>query len=132
MLEKAVGKDSVEQYLTGKVPHAVQFPNHLSVKKYKTFVKSELAACLDKGVIKKWTLNRVPQVVNGIKVVDDKPKLQLCLNPMYINSFMEYQPVKYENIQAMMDMLQKEITSYHQTTSQATSRCRCIPACGSM
>lgn len=53
-------------------------------------MKSELAACLDKGVIKKWTLNRAPQVVNGIKVVDAKPKLRKCFNPMYINSFMEY------------------------------------------
>lgn len=40
-------------------------------------------------------------------MVDDKPKLRLCLNPMYINSYMEYQPVKYENIQALMDMVEE-------------------------
>ena len=107
MLGKAVGKGAVEGHLSGKQPHQVQFPNHKSVEKYQGFVRSELEACVDKGVIKKWTLDRLPKVVNGIKVVDDKPKLRLCLNPMYINSYMEYQPVKYENIQALMDMVEK-------------------------
>ncbi len=107
MLGKAVGRGAVEKLLSGKEPHAVQFPNHKSVEKYQDFVRAELEACVDEGVIKKWTLNRLSKVVNGIKVVDDKPKLRLCLNPMYINSYMEYQPVKYENIQALMDMVEE-------------------------
>ena len=53
MLGKAVGKGAVEEHLSGKKPHAVQFPNHKSVEKYQDFVRSELEACVDKGVIKK-------------------------------------------------------------------------------
>ncbi len=59
MLGIAVGKGAVEEHLSGKEPHHVQSPNHKSVEKYKDFVRSELEACVDKGVIKKWTLQRL-------------------------------------------------------------------------
>ena len=109
MLAKAVGKDDVQQYLTGPTPHAVQFPNHKSVDTYARFVQEELESCEKKGVIKKWTLHETPTVVNGLKVVDDKPeKLRLCLVPMYINSFMAYEPVKYEQLQDLVDMVERE------------------------
>ena len=109
MLTKAVGTKEVEQYLTGLTPHAVQFPNHKSVENYSRFVQEELDSCERKGVIKRWTLQKPPTVVNGLKVVDDKPeKLRLCLVPMYINSFMAYEPVKYEQLKDLVDMVEKE------------------------
>lgn len=109
MLSKALGKEDVEQYLTRPTPHAIQFPNHKSVENYARFVQEELESCEKKGVIKKWTLQEPPTVVIGLKVVDDKPeKLRLCLVPMYINSFMAYEPVKYEQLQDLVDMIEKE------------------------
>lgn len=61
-------------------------------------MQKEIESCVKKGGIKKWTLGEPPTVVNGLKVVDDKPKLRLCVNPMHINSFMAYEPVKYEQL----------------------------------
>ena len=44
-------------------------------------------------------------VVNGLKVVDDKPRLRLCINPMYINVFLPYERAKYERLQDVVEMV---------------------------
>lgn len=108
MLGKAVGKESVDEYLTGNTPHPIQFPNHRSVREYEDYVAAELEACMLKGVVKEWKFDKPPRVRCGLKVVDDKlPKLRLCVNPLYINMFMEYEPVKYEKLQDVVDMAEQ-------------------------
>lgn len=55
----------------------MQFPNHKSVEEYEDFVTAELHKCVQKGVVKRWTGTEPPKVVNGLKVVTDKPKKRL-------------------------------------------------------
>ena len=67
---------------------------------------AELAKAEAKGVIVEWPFAEPPKVVNGLKVVEGK-KNRLCINPMYINVFMEYFPVKYEGVQDLVDIIQQ-------------------------
>ena len=61
---------------------------------------TELVKALAEGVIAEWPFPEPPTVVNGLNVVDDKlPKLRLCINPMYINLFLKYEPLKYDRLQ---------------------------------
>ena len=105
MLKKAVGAEQVEQYLEGRTPSNVQFPNHKSAQVHASFVDAELAKAEAKGVIVEWPFAEPPTVINGLKVVEGK-KLRLCINPMYINTFIEHKPVKYEGAQDLVDLLE--------------------------
>lgn len=106
MLSRAVGPSRVDECLSGTAPAEVQFANHVSVQQYADFVHKEIAAAVAKGVVKEWTLEESPVVVNGLKEVDDKlPKLGLCINPMYINLFLHYDRVRYERLQDMVEMV---------------------------
>ncbi len=106
MLAKAVGAEQVVAYLEGITPSRVQFPNHKSAQSHEAFVDAELAKAEAKGVIVEWPFAEPPKVVNGLKVVEGK-KNRLCINPMYINVFMEYFPVKYEGVRDLVDIIQR-------------------------
>ena len=80
---------------------------HRSVADYEEFVTMELAKAVKKGVVKECPFEGRPKVVNGLKVVTDKPKPRLCIAPMYINMFMAYDSVKYERVQDLMDPVQE-------------------------
>ena len=109
MLQRALPRGmSVDAYLEGNKPKAIIFPNHRSTEVYKDFVLEELEGMRQKGVVKEWADVEEPVVVNGLRVVDDKaPKLRLCLNPMYINLFMRYQPVQYERLGEMVQLAEE-------------------------
>lgn len=107
MLSRAVGTDNVSQYLQGSTPTPVQSPNHRSVLTYSDFVGSEITKGIAKGVMAVWPGPDPPTIVNGIKVVDDKfPKLRFCLVPMYINVFLRYEPVTYEWLQDLVNIIE--------------------------
>ncbi|KAL0030847.1 hypothetical protein WJX77_009431 [Trebouxia sp. C0004] len=87
-------------------PSPVQFHNHKSFQTYASFVDTKLDKALAKGIIGEWPFPEPPTVVNGLKVVDDKlPKLRLCINPMYINLFLKYEPLKYDRLQDLTDTI---------------------------
>ncbi|KAL0022738.1 hypothetical protein WJX77_009604 [Trebouxia sp. C0004] len=45
-------------------------------------------------------------MLRQIKRCDDKlPKLRLCINPMYINRFLKYEPLKYDRLQDLIDII---------------------------
>ena len=67
---------------------------------------TELVKALTKGVIAEWPFPEPLTVVTGLNVVAHKlPKLRLCINPMYINLFLKYQPLKYNRLQDLMDII---------------------------
>ena len=105
MLAKAKGSEHVEECLQGREPSQVQFPNPKSAEVYASFVDTEVAKALQKKVVVEWPFQDLPRVICGLKVVDDKPKLRLCINPMYPNVFMEHWPVKYERLLDLVDLL---------------------------
>ncbi len=49
-----------------------------------------------------------PTVVNGLRVVVQPSKLRLCMNPMYINAFIRYQPLRYERLVDLMHYVRPE------------------------
>lgn len=51
MLTKALGPAQVVEFLQGKHPHTVQFPNHKSAQTHAAFVDAELAKAEAKGLI---------------------------------------------------------------------------------
>lgn len=70
------------------------------------FVEAEIAKAEALGLIAKWPFKERPTVVNGIKVVDDKPdKPRMCINPMYLNAFLEHQPLQYEKLQDLINLI---------------------------
>ena len=71
MLQRVVGKDRVEEYLSSKSPLKVQFPNHKSVSQYTDFVEEELEKARAKGVITDWPFEEPSRVINGLKVVEN-------------------------------------------------------------
>ena len=107
MLSKAVGSELAESCLQGKTPAPVHFPNHQSAQTNASFVDAELAKAEAKGVVTEWPFQQPPTVINGLLVVEGK-KPRLCMNPSYINLFMQHLPVKYERLQDLVDLLHSE------------------------
>ena len=59
-------------------------------------------------------------------MVDDKlPKLRLCANPLYINIFMQYKPVKYEKLQDVVDMAEQGDYLISSDDKWGIGRCPC-------
>lgn len=109
MLAKAVGPSNVDAYLQGSKPSRVKFPNHQSAHTYSSFVEAKIAKGISKGVMAEWPFPDPPTVTNGIKVVDTRPdKLRFCINPMYINLFVKHEPVQYEKLQDLQDLIKPE------------------------
>nr|AAM94957.1 reverse transcriptase [Volvox carteri f. nagariensis] len=99
MLRVAAPDCDLDFMMAGDRPRAVQFPNHRSATQHHEFVTAELRKALDRGVIREWPADAPsPTVVNGLRVVEKDGKLRLCINPMYINCFLRYRPVKYERL----------------------------------
>ena len=45
-------------------------------------------------------------MVNGLKLMDDKlPKLRLCMNRVYVQFYMRYLPLQYENFNSLVDIM---------------------------
>ncbi len=105
MLQHA-GKDP-EAMLAGREPQEVQFANHKSAAENAEFVSAEIAKAAKQGAIRRWEGPGQPTVVNGLRVVVKDDKRRLCINPMYINAFMKYRPVKYEQLQDVAGYLQQ-------------------------
>lgn len=100
------GKDP-EAMLAGSEPQEVQFANHKSAAENAEFVSAEIAKAAKQGAIRRWAGPRQPTVINGLRVVVKDDKRRLCINPMYINAFMKYRPVKYEQLQDVAGYLQQ-------------------------
>lgn len=104
----SAGEAAVDSKLGGSMPAAVYFPNHRSASEQSEFVTSELQKALAMGAVQRWDPAwGQPTVVNPIRVVvsEDGAKKRLCINPMYINLFLRYRPVKYERLQDMPALL---------------------------
>ena len=108
MLGQAQPGIKPETLLEGRVPHPVRFPNHMSAEEHSAFVTAEIGKAMGQGAVRRWEGPAAPVVVNGLRVVVQPDKLRLCMNPMYINLFMRYRPLKYERITDMMHYVQPE------------------------
>lgn len=108
MLKRALPPGTeVTTYLQGPLPSAVEFGNHNSIQAHQQFATEEVQAMLSKRVIKRWTEEQQPVVINGLLVCTDKfPKLRLCLNPMYPNLWWEYKRLRYDRLHELVPLSQ--------------------------
>ncbi len=120
LLQRSVGKDRVEECMSGMAPAQVHFANHVSVQQHEDFVEKELEKARAAGVIADWPFEQLPQVINGLKVVEklgpdgQVEKLRLCISPQYTNAFMAYDRVRYERLLDIVEMV--EASDYMSTS----------------
>ncbi|KXZ42699.1 hypothetical protein GPECTOR_124g499 [Gonium pectorale] len=102
MIWQAVGPGAdPESYLSDQQPQPIQFPNHAE------FVTAEVAKGVQSGVMAEWRAEwGPPTIVNGLRVVEGK-KLRLCMNPMYVNQFMDVPALKYESVKDLPGYLRR-------------------------
>jgi hypothetical protein len=102
----AVPRGQVEAYLKGELPH--KFQNHRSVSKHWPFVVDAAEKLVISGTAHLYGPNDVrPKVVNSLGVALNGTSERLVLNGMYINSFMEQLPFKYERLRDVLTFLGK-------------------------
>jgi hypothetical protein len=53
---------------------------------------------IEKHVIIPWPIQSPPTIISGLLVATNKTQLRLCMNPSYLNLFLHYNPVSYENL----------------------------------
>ncbi|GAQ90096.1 hypothetical protein KFL_005990025 [Klebsormidium nitens] len=97
MLAKTVGERRVGEYLAGKTPHRIEFPNHRSFYKRWEFSESEIRKNLKSGAIGIWPPDaEPPEVISPMGVVESAGKERLICNNRYVNVFLEQIPFEYE------------------------------------
>jgi hypothetical protein len=98
MLRRVVGENRVEEWLSGQVPHPVEFSNHRSFTENSEFGILAVGKMLTNTTVKLYGEGeRKPKVVNPLGVAN-LPKGRLVLDAGYINSFTKHIPFKYETL----------------------------------
>ncbi len=100
------GRDP-DAMLSCSEPQAVRFANHSSAAQHAEFVTAEIAKAAQQGAVRQWEGPSGPTVINGLRVVEKEGKRRLCINPMYVNAFMKYRPLKYEMLQDVSGYLER-------------------------
>ncbi|GAQ85469.1 reverse transcriptase [Klebsormidium nitens] len=105
MLRRTVGVSRVEEWLSGEVPHPVEFPNHRSFYENSEFALETVGEMLVNGSVHLCAAGeRKPKVVNPLGVVN-LPKGRLVLDAGYINAFSKAHPFKYETLRDILTFL---------------------------
>lgn len=107
LLRRAVPANQIESYLSGTVPHMVEFRNHKSYYDNLPFARQEVAKLEVNGASHRYAKGeRKPKVVNPLGVAN-LPKGRLVLNGKYPNSFCKHLPFKYETLRDVLTFLHK-------------------------
>ncbi|GAQ93525.1 reverse transcriptase [Klebsormidium nitens] len=105
MLRRTVGESKVEEWLSGEVPHPVEFPNHRSFYENAEFgIKTVGEMLVNNSVALCAPSQRKPKVVNPLGVVN-LPQGRLVLDAGYINAFSKQHPFKYETLRDILTFL---------------------------
>ncbi|GAQ83242.1 reverse transcriptase [Klebsormidium nitens] len=105
MLRRTIGEAKVEEWLSGDVPHPVEFPNHRSFHENADFGIKTVGEMLVNGSVELCPPGqRKPKVVNPLGVVN-LPKGRLVLDAGYVNAFLKPRPFKYETLRDILTFL---------------------------
>lgn len=105
MLRGVVPPGMVESFLSGQVPHEVEFANHKSFYDNFPFAVGEVVKMVINGTLTVYRPGeRKPKVMNPLGVVN-LPKGRLVLNGRYVNAFSKKHPFKYETLREILTFL---------------------------
>jgi hypothetical protein len=105
MLRRVVGESRVKEWLSGQIPHPVEFPNHRSFFENAEFGVQAVGEMLTKDTVKLYgEKERRPKVVNPLGVAN-LPKGRLVLDGGYVNAFTKHVPFKYETLREVLTFL---------------------------
>jgi hypothetical protein len=108
LLRHAVSKQQVEAYLKGELPHKVTFKNHQSVYEHWPFTVDAVKKLVVSGTAHLYGRGEGrPKVVKTLGVALNADKERLVLNGMYISSFMQQLPFKYERLRDILTFLKR-------------------------
>lgn len=107
MLRKVVPKDELSKFLSGRLPHQIEFPNHKSAEENADFVWEQVSNNVTSGAVESYPKGKKPKVVNPLGVVFN-PKGRLILDALYPNLFMKRFSFKYETLRDILVFLRKE------------------------
>ncbi|GAQ91116.1 DNA/RNA polymerases [Klebsormidium nitens] len=104
MLRRLIGAEHLHEFLTGRKPHRIEFPNHASFYREWEFSKGEIEKNLRSGAIAVWKREwGEPEVVSPMGVVDSAGKLRLICNDRYLNLFLTSIPFQYEKLRDVLN-----------------------------
>jgi hypothetical protein len=107
MLRKVVGEGRVDEWLSGQVPHPVEFPNHRSFLENSDFGVEAVGEMLSNSTVRLYDQGeRKPKVVNPLGVAN-LPKGRLILDGGYVKAFTKHVPFKYETLREILSFLEK-------------------------
>jgi hypothetical protein len=105
MLRRVVGETRVEEWLSGQVPHPVEFPNHRSFFENAEFGVQAVGEMLVNSTVKLYGEGeRRPKFVNPLGVAN-LPKGRLVLDGGYVNAFTKHIPFRYETLREILTFL---------------------------
>ena len=105
MLRRTVGEAKVDEWLSGDVPHPVEFSNHRSFYEHAEFgIKTVVEMLVNSSVALCAPGQRKPKVLNPLGVVN-LPKGRLVLDAGYVNAFSKQHPFKYETLRDILTFL---------------------------
>ena len=103
MLTKTVGGRDVGQFLTGRRPHRIEFPNHRSFYDRWEFSEGEIRENLKSGAVGIWPEGgEPPEVISPMGVVESAGKERLICNDRYVNAFLKQYPFQYEKLRDVL------------------------------
>jgi hypothetical protein len=105
MLRKVVGEGRVDEWLSGQVPHPVEFPNHRSFLENSDFGVQAVGKMLSNSTVRLYDQGeREPKVVNPLGLAN-LPKGRLVMDGGYVNAFTKHVPFKYETLREILSFL---------------------------
>ncbi|KAK9868491.1 hypothetical protein WJX84_009472 [Apatococcus fuscideae] len=111
LLIQTVGPERTAKFLDRDTPGKVHFGNRVSAQQHAGFMTQEIRQLRSTGTLPTWQeagLSEPPMVTHGIGVVENrKGKLRLIVDARYLNLFILYVLLHYENLQDAIYQLQQ-------------------------
>ena len=110
MLEQVVPLEEVPRYMTGTRPSPVVFPNRRSALEHDSFTDDAIRGLVHSGmaVVHDPVLHDPVIVVNPLAVVVQRTKKRLVVDLRYVNRFVRYEPVRYEQLSDVLAFVQRD------------------------
>ena len=109
MLEQVVPLEEVPSYMTGTRPRPVAFPNRRSAMQHEDFTDGAIRDLVESGmaVLHDPSLHDPVAVINPLAVVVQRTKKRLVVDLRYVNRFVRYEPVRYEQLTDVLSFVQR-------------------------